>query len=177
MVRIISGTLRGNKLANFTGNDVRPTSDRIKEWIFNVLGDIEGSKVLDLFAGTGNLGIEAISRGAESVTFVDRSSKSLQLIKKNVTLMKLENSVEIQRKDSLKFIGKKNKGEFDLIFADPPYSYSDSSRLTLGVINILPQSGTFVYETSMKVSQNLPIEPGRVKKFGETVINIYRGEN
>ena len=82
MVRIISGILRGNKLASFTGNDVRPTSDRIKEWIFNVLGNIEGSKVLDLFAGTGNLGIEAISRGAESVTFVDRSFKSLQLIKK-----------------------------------------------------------------------------------------------
>ena len=69
MVRIISGTLRGNKLANFTGNDVRPTSDRIKEWIFNVLGNIEGSKVLDLFAGTGNLGIEAISRGAITLSW------------------------------------------------------------------------------------------------------------
>jgi len=177
MVRIISGTLRGNKLTNFTGNDVRPTSDRIKEWIFNVLGNIEGSKVLDLFAGTGNLGIEAISRGAESVTFVDSSYESLQLIKKNVALMKLENRVNIQRKDSVKFIGKKIKGEFDLIFADPPYSYSDSSRLTLRVMDILPENGSFIYETSTKVSQTLPIEPDRVKKFGETVINIYRGEN
>lgn len=177
MVRIISGTLRGNKLTKFAGNDVRPTSDRIKEWIFNVLGNIEGSKVLDLFAGTGNLGIEAISRGAESVTFVDSSHKSLQLIRKNVALLKLENCVDIQQKDSVNFIGKKNKGEFDLIFADPPYSYSDSSRLTLGVLNILPENGSFIYETSMKISQTLPIEPDRVKKFGETVINIYRGEN
>jgi len=177
MVRIISGILRGNKLASFTGNDVRPTSDRIKEWIFNVLGNIEGSKVLDLFAGTGNLGIEAISRGAESVTFVDRSFKSLQLIKKNVSRMELENRVEIQRKDSVKFITNKSKGEFDLIFADPPYSYTESSRLTLRVLEILPENGSFVYETPMKISKTLPIEPGRVKKFGETVINIYGGGN
>ena len=177
MVRIISGTLRGNKLTNFTGNDVRPTSDRIKEWIFNVLGNIEGSNVLDLYAGTGNLGIEAISRGAKFVTFVDSSYKSLQLIKKNVVLMKLENRVDIQQKDSVKYISEKNKGDFDLIFADPPYSYSDSSRLTLGVINILSENGSFIYETSMRVSQSLPVEPDRVKKFGETVINIYRGEN
>lgn len=177
MVRIISGTLRGNRLTNFTGNDVRPTSDRIKEWIFNVLGNIEGAIVLDLFAGTGNLGIEAISRGAESATFVDSSSGSLQLLKKNIALMKIENRVKIRRKDSVKYIGQQNKGEFDLIFADPPYSYSESSSLTLGVMNILPKNGSFIYETSMKVSQTLPIEPGRVKKFGETVINIYRGEN
>ena len=177
MVRIISGILRGNKLATFTGSEIRPTSDRIKEWIFNVLGNIEGLKVLDLFAGTGNLGIEALSRGADSVTFVDRSFKSLQLIKKNVTLLELENRVEILRKNCMKFISEKSKGEFDLIFADPPYTFTDSARLTLGVMNILHENGSFVYETPMKISQTLPLEPGRVKKFGETVINIYGGEN
>jgi len=177
MVRIISGILRGNKLATFTGNEIRPTSDRIKEWIFNVLGNIEGLKVLDLFAGTGNLGIEALSRGADSVTFVDRSFKSLQLIKKNVTLMELENRVEILRKNCMKFISEKSEGKFDLIFADPPYTFTESSRLTLGVMNILSENGSFVYETPIKISQTLPLEPGRVKKFGETVINIYGGEN
>ena len=171
MVRIISGSYRGRKLKSFTGKEIRPTADRVKEWIFNVIGNIEGFKVLDLFAGTGNLGLESISRGAESVTFVDSSSTALGLLRRNIDELNIEGRTIVKQRDCMEFL-KEDCGEsFDLIFADPPYDYSDASGLTNSVLSKLAHDGTFIYETAS--GSDVLVSPAREKSFGETKIMMY----
>jgi 16S rRNA (guanine(966)-N(2))-methyltransferase RsmD len=123
-MRIISGTSKGRKLVTPRSQSLRPTSDRVKESIFNILQDeIVGKVVLDLFAGTGNLGIEALSRGAKKTIFVEKGRQALRLIQRNLTQFGLEEQSEILPKDANRAIGiLKQKGEsFDLILMDPPY--------------------------------------------------------
>jgi len=123
-MRIISGTSKGRKLVTPRSQSLRPTSDRVKESIFNILQDeIVGKVVLDLFAGTGNLGIEALSRGAKKTIFVEKGRQALRLIQRNLTQFGLEERSEILPKDANRAIGiLKQKGEsFDLILMDPPY--------------------------------------------------------
>lgn len=117
-MRVITGTARGRKLQTPQGFDVRPTTDNVKESMFNILmNDIEGRRVLDLFAGTGQLGIEALSRGAESAVFVDKDPESLKIIKSNLALCRFE--AEVVRRDALDYLDL--CGKFDVIFLDPPY--------------------------------------------------------
>jgi len=123
-MRIISGTSKGRKLATPKSQSLRPTSDRVKESIFNMLREeIEGEMVLDLFAGTGNLGIEALSRGAKKVIFVEKGRHALGLIQRNLIQFGLEEKSEILPMDANRAIGVlKQRGKFfDLIFVDPPY--------------------------------------------------------
>jgi len=144
IVRIISGTARGRKLKEPVGFDIRPTSDMVKESVFNIIQfDIEGRRVLDLFAGTGQLGIEALSRGAESVVFVDSKPEAAKLIKENLKLCGFSEKAAVHTRDALRFLedgsgygagrgqnsGAEGRpadrmrptGAFDLIFIDPPY--------------------------------------------------------
>ena len=123
-MRIISGTSKGRKLVTPKRDSLRPTSDRVKESLFNILrGEIEGKVVLDLFAGTGNLGIEALSRGAKRVIFVEKGRQALRLIQTNLNQFGLADRSEILPKDVNRAIGiLKQRGEcFDLILMDPPY--------------------------------------------------------
>ena len=123
-MRIISGTSKGRKLATPKSQAIRPTSDRVKESIFNILGaEVEGKVVLDLFAGTGNLGIEALSRGAKRVLFVEKGRQALKLIQRNLSLFGMRERSEIFPRDVSRAIGILNqRGEsFDLILMDPPY--------------------------------------------------------
>ena len=123
-MRIISGTSKGRKLVTPRSHSVRPTSDRVKESIFNILrGEIEGNRVLDLFAGTGNLGIEALSRGAEKAIFVEKRRQTIRLIQRNLAQFGLEDRSEILPMDANRAIGiLEQRGEsFDLILMDPPY--------------------------------------------------------
>ena len=123
-MRIISGTSRGRKLVAPRDHSLRPTSDRVKESIFNILqNELEGKVVLDLFAGTGNLGIEALSRGAQKTIFVEKGRQALRLIERNLNQFGLKERSEILPKDVNRAIGVlKQKGEsFDLILMDPPY--------------------------------------------------------
>jgi len=123
-MRIISGTSKGRKLVTLKSPSLRPTSDRVKESIFNILREeIEGGMVLDLFAGTGNLGIEALSRGAKKVIFVEKGRHALGLIQRNLAQFGLEEQSEILPTDANRAIGiLKQRGKtFDLIFMDPPY--------------------------------------------------------
>lgn len=124
-MRIISGKHRGMKLASFSGEDIRPTADRVKESLFNILGGVEGLKVLDLFCGSGNLGIECLSRGAESVHFNDLSKDSLAVLNANLKRLK-EKNYTVTNSDYAVCLNSL-KGEFDLIFIDPPY------RLDIGI--------------------------------------------
>ena len=123
-MRIISGTSKGRRLVTPRGQALRPTSDRVKESIFNILGgEVEGKSVLDLFAGTGSLGIEALSRGAKKVLFVEKSRQAIRLIQKNLLQCSMDGQSEILPKDVNRAIGiLDQRGEsFGLILMDPPY--------------------------------------------------------
>jgi len=139
-MRIISGTSKGRKLITPKRYSLRPTCDRVKESLFNILGsEVEGKVVLDLFAGTGNLGIEALSRGAERVIFVEKGRQALQIIQTNLNQFGLADRSEILPKDVNRAIGiLKQRGEcFDLILMDPPYEKGLIQR-TLMKLNTHP---------------------------------------
>ena len=119
-MRVISGTARGRKLKEPVGYKIRPTSDRVKESVFTIVQfDIEGRRVLDLFAGTGQYGIEALSRGARSAVFVDSASDSVKLIHENLKITGFSDYASVYARDALRYLESEEK--FDLIFIDPPY--------------------------------------------------------
>ena len=117
-MRVITGTARGRKLLEPAGMDIRPTADVVKEAVFNIIQfDVEGRRVLDLFAGTGQLGIEALSRGAAECVFVDESAKAVKIVRENLSRCKLEGRV--MQTDAVSYLPR--AGIFDIIFLDPPY--------------------------------------------------------
>jgi len=119
-MRIISGTARGRKLKEPVGEVIRPTSDKVKESVFNIIQfDIEGRRVLDLFAGSGQYGIEALSRGAKSAVFVDTAADAVRLVKENLKISGFSDFANVYGRDALRFLDSEEK--FDLIFVDPPY--------------------------------------------------------
>ena len=136
-MRVITGTARGRVLRTLEGEDVRPTTDRVKEAVFSIIQfEIEGRRVLDLFAGSGQLGIEALSRGAASATFVDMSKDSLSTVKYNLEHTKLGDNAKVVQTDALSFL-KLTKDKFDIVFLDPPYASSlvvDSMKLLSDVV-------------------------------------------
>ena len=136
-MRVITGTARGRVLRTLEGEDVRPTTDRVKEAVFSIIQfEIEGRRVLDLFAGSGQLGIEALSRGAASATFVDMSKDSLSAVKYNLEHTKLGDNAKVVQTDALSFL-KLTKDKFDIVFLDPPYASSlvvDSMKLLSDVV-------------------------------------------
>ena len=119
-MRIISGSARGRKLKEPTGDIIRPTSDKVKESVFNIIQfDIEGRRVLDLFAGSGQYGIEALSRGAKSVVFVDSAADSVNLVKENLKISGFSDLALVYARDAMRYL--ESDETFDLIFIDPPY--------------------------------------------------------
>lgn len=123
-MRIISGRFKGRVLTSFQADHIRPTTDRVKETLFNKwMRDVGESSVLDLFSGTGNLGLEALSRGAKKVQFVELNLKSIQILKKNIELLKLDSSeYSILKSEAIDFIKKYQGPSFDLIMIDPPFT-------------------------------------------------------
>lgn len=144
-MRVITGSARGRKLKTPANDDVRPTTDNVKESVFNILrSDIEGRRVLDLFAGTGQLGIEAISRGAKDVVFVDSAVTSLNIVRENLRLCSFEAAVV--RSDAVSYL--KHCGKFDVIFVDPPYDANlyESVLETINSFDILTEGGIIIAE-------------------------------
>ena len=145
-MRVITGSAKGRRLKTPTNYDVRPTTDNVKESIFNIIQfDIEGRTVLDLFAGTGQLGIEALSRGAAKAVFVDKDNNSLKIVKENLDICGLK--AQTVKMDSVAFLS--NCGRFDIIFIDPPYD-SDLYEAALNKINsidILSDGGIIIVES------------------------------
>lgn len=176
-MRVISGTARGRKLREPEGAAIRPTTDKVKESIFNIVQfDIEGRAVLDLFAGTGQLGVEALSRGAGSVTFVDSSPDALKLVSHNIESAGFTSGATVIRSDSIEFL-KRGK-RYDLIFLDPPYDSDLLNRalLTINEFDILKDNGIMVCES--KVDKELPeLEPPyfthREYRYGKIKITLY----
>jgi 16S rRNA (guanine(966)-N(2))-methyltransferase RsmD len=179
-MRIISGTSKGRKLVTPRDHSLRPTSDRVKESIFNTLqGKLEGKVVLDLFAGTGNLGIEALSRGAKKTIFVEKGRQALRLIQRNLNLFGLKERSEIFSKDANRAIGiLKRQGEsFDVILMDPPYEKGLIQK-TLTILNahqIFHKDSILVVEHNRREPLPTTLEGWnliRQRRIGETVISF-----
>jgi 16S rRNA (guanine966-N2)-methyltransferase len=184
-MRVTGGRLRGRRLAPFKGLEIRPTSDRVREAIFDILGHhLTGETVLDLFAGTGSLGIEALSRGASWALFIDHSPKAIDLITKNLRLCGLETEGVVLKKDLLKGFPRRHpllEGKVDLVFVDPPYR----KNMILPVLEelcglgILGSSAALVAQSEQR--EVLPacvgsLEVVKSKIYGDTRITLYRNE-
>jgi 16S rRNA (guanine966-N2)-methyltransferase len=157
-MRIIAGRFRGRRLANFNASHIRPTTDRVKESIFNKLqGYVDGARVLDLFAGTGNLTCEAISRGAVSVDSVELSKKSIAIIRENLKLLEIEDEVQVICDDVLKYLKRYAGPAYDLILADPPFT----EKLAHSVLEQLGQSAAVGPDTVIMIesSSHERVEP------------------
>lgn len=180
-MRVITGKARGVNLKTPEGLATRPTADRVKEALFSVINfDIPNARVLDLFGGTGQLGIEALSRGAKSAVFVDAGEPACALIRENLRRTKLENQAVVIRADYLAYLSR-CKEKFDIIFLDPPYAevFLENSIKSITEIDILQSGGIIVCERPL--GKELPWEyPGfsRSKdyKYGKTLITLYRKE-
>ena len=171
MIHVHSGEVKGRKLTSLSGVQTRPTTNRTKEWIFSVLPNLAESRVLDLFAGSGNLGIEALSRGADYCTFVEKTSAAVRTIKENVKRCEIANKSQIIQNDSFAFLSRSTE-KFDLIFADPPYGAVQLNHLIDKVLPQLSSKGLFILEESVRSSETT-IFPKREKEIGQTKIRIY----
>ena len=173
-MRIISGKHRGRVLAEFKGWDVRPTSDRVKESLFNILSSrVVGARVLDLFCGSGALGLECISRGASEVCFNDLSPDSITILKKN--LAKIKETAAVTCRD-FRLCLKEQRGKFDLIFVDPPYA-QDYRAEVLSLVkegDLLNEGGLVVYESETRSQGEFSgFRLCDERGYGRTVVAFY----
>lgn len=178
-MRVITGSARGKRLRELPGLDTRPTTDRVKEGLFNVIQfDIEGRRVLDLFAGTGQLGIEALSRGAAFCDFVDSAPAAMKVIRENVRSCALEERAAFHQKDFLSFLSTA-AGKYNLVFLDPPYASGNLERALeyITEIDIVSRNGIIICESPADHSLPdlpAPYEKGRDYRYGKIKLTLYR---
>ena len=178
-MRVITGTARGRKLKTPEGMDIRPTTDNVKESVFNIIQfDIEGRRVLDLFAGTGQLGIECLSRGAKEVVFIDRSREAVKIIKDN--LKSCGFSAPVLQQDALSYL--RGCGCFDLVFIDPPYDSGlyENVLETINSVDILSDGGIIVCESRRETSMpemRAPYHKRKEYNYGKVKLCLYVKEN
>lgn len=178
-MRVITGKARGMALKAPKGMDTRPTMDQVKEGIFSAIQfEVEGRRVLDLFAGSGQMGIEALSRGARSAVFVDMRDDACRIVRENLQKTRLEDAARVVRSDYLSFL-KTCRETFDLVFLDPPYAevFLENSLKTISQIDILSDSGIII--TERPYGKELPAQiPGLVRyrdyRYGKAAVTIYR---
>ncbi|WP_342044237.1 16S rRNA (guanine(966)-N(2))-methyltransferase RsmD [Bacillus sp. OTU530] len=183
-MRVVSGTCKGHPLKAVPGQTTRPTTDKIKEAIFNMIGPyFDGGVALDLFGGSGGLGIEALSRGMEKAIFVDRDAKAVQVIRQNIESCRLTSQAEVYRNDAdraLKALIKRGMA-FDLVLLDPPYKQQQLVSLmsVLDQYELLKENGIIMAEHAVDVV--LPETVGRLmrrkhEEYGSTAVSIYEYE-
>jgi 16S rRNA (guanine(966)-N(2))-methyltransferase RsmD len=175
-MRVIAGTWGGRRLQAPPGDAVRPTSDRVREALFSVLAArIPGARVLDLFAGSGALGIEALSRGAASATFVDSAPAALKALKANLGVLGAE--AEVRRQDALRFLGgaSGDAREYDLVFLDPPYRLAGrlGGELSAMLPAVLAPGGLVIAESDRREPLDLELPLLDERRYGDTLIRIH----
>ena len=180
-MRVISGKARGTVLKTPDGMQTRPTADRVKEAMFSIIQfDLPCAKVLDLFGGTGQLGIEAMSRGAKSAVFVDAADSACKLIRENLKRAKLEDNTRVVRSDYLSYL-QQCRESFDIVFLDPPYAevFLENALKTITEIDILETGGIIVAERPVGKELFLDLSGfsrSRDYKYGNTLLTLYRKE-
>lgn len=174
-MRIIAGTLKGRRLQGPPGEGVRPTSDRLRETLFNVLGpSVDGSRFLDAFAGTGAVGLEAISRGAVHATFYERNRDAWKVLQANITHCGVTAACQVIRAD---FLQSNGRGDCDLVFLDPPYDDDDLNGILQVAQNHASPGGVIVLEH--RRSRESPAETGRLVRTrllrsGDSELSFYK---
>ena len=182
-MRIITGRAKGIKLKTLEGENTRPTAERVKEAVFSMLQfDIEGRSVLDLFAGSGQMALEALSRGASSAVLVDKSKDAIAIVKDNAQKTKLDGHCQIYCADYLDFLKRINGKSFDIIFLDPPYALNmykpalrsllDNRLLKPSSIVVCESADSSVFEKDEELMSNFTVE--KQTKYGNTLITIFR---
>jgi 16S rRNA (guanine966-N2)-methyltransferase len=183
-MRITGGMIKGCRLARIKGSNIRPTSDMVRSSIFNILGQaLNGCITLDLFAGTGSLGIESLSRGSEKAVFIDKSSKALTIIKKNLSICGYEEQAIVAREglpDGLARIHDLGFDKFDLVFIDPPYGkgYITPTLSRLVDEELPARNSRVVVESATDIDDELPEKVGDLvlnlkRAYGSTLIGVY----
>ncbi|MGZ8411152.1 MAG: 16S rRNA (guanine(966)-N(2))-methyltransferase RsmD [Gemmatirosa sp.] len=170
-MRIVAGRWRGRTIDAPKDSRVRPTADRVREaWLSIVSNDVDGARVLDLFAGSGALGLEALSRGAASADFVELNPPSLRALGANIAKLGAEEVAQVRRGDALRFVESLAEGAYDLAFADPPYAHEAAVKVAERWLAV-PFARVLGVEHSTRVT--LP-PGGDTRKYGDTAITIYR---
>lgn len=178
-MRVITGTARGRRLKEPTNYDIRPTTDQVKEAMFNIVQfDVEGRRVLDLFGGTGQLGIEAASRGASQVVIVDAGREAIKLIKDNVSSCRV--AAQVVQADALSYLER--CARFDLVFIDPPYDsgLAEKALKTIKEFDILSEGGIIICETRRETvlpTLEKPYVMGREYRYGKVKLTVYTKES
>lgn len=178
-MRIIAGIARGRRLASPSGSHIRPVLDQVKEAIFNILFDVRDMAVLDLFAGTGSIGLEAVSRGAKRAVFVENNKAAVELIRENIRRCGLEKECRViprPAKSALRQLSEEDE-KFDLIFIDPPYlkNLINPTIKTVHELNLLKDNGRLIMEHHPKEPvKNLPegLKISDQRKYGQTLITF-----
>jgi 16S rRNA (guanine966-N2)-methyltransferase len=174
-MRIVAGRLGGRRLSTPSGRDTRPTSDRVREAVFSILGPLDGARVLDLFAGSGALGLEALSRGAAQVTFVERAPAALQAIRANVAALGVGASVHARDVRSFVRDASAAGDTYDLVFLDPPYRDAAGLGPALDLTALLARGGRAVSESDRREPLVLAgLEVADERRYGDTLIRIHR---
>ena len=175
-MRIIAGTHRGHRIAAPKGRDTRPTGDRVREAAFNLIGPVDGADVLDLFAGSGAMGLEALSRGAERATFVEADPQAAATIQKNLEKLRLTGA-RIVREDAARALAAEGTAgrKYDLVLVDPPYD--DYLELQPMLARYLPpllsDDALVVVETSARIEPELPLELRTSRKYGSARLTLF----
>lgn len=180
MMRVITGIARGRRLETLPGEDVtRPTTESVKEALFSMIQfEIEDRKVLDLFAGSGQLGIEALSRGARHCTFVDSNRQAMQIIQNNVSHCRLQDNAKFVMNDAESFLLAKNN--FDIAFLDPPYKQDIIKKCLPKLLPMMSEDGIIICETARDECLPESISgwyADRVRNYGKTKLTLYRRES
>jgi 16S rRNA (guanine966-N2)-methyltransferase len=181
-MRVIAGRLGGRRLSAPRGRTTRPTSDRVREALFSMLGSIDAASVLDLFAGTGALGIEALSRGATTALFVERDAAAVVALKGNLARLELaEPQARVRVGEGLSALrSARRAGEtYDLVFVDPPYGQLRDFERELSALlpTVLAPGARVVVESDRRAPAELPLAVAQRKRYGDTTITIHRTED
>jgi 16S rRNA (guanine966-N2)-methyltransferase len=176
---VISGSRKGHKLAAPRGLDTRPTSDRVRENVFNLVGPVDGARVLDLFAGSGALGIEALSRGATSAVFVERDPEAVRTIERNLDKLRLTGARVIHG-DAVRAIAQEAiaGAKYDLVLVDPPYGMLTEiqPRLARHLPSLLAADGVLVVETDSRTEPELPLAIRTSRRYGQTRVTLFEAQ-
>jgi len=175
-MRIVGGEHRGARIFAPKGKDTRPTSDRVREAAFNLIGPVDGATVLDLFAGSGAMGLEAVSRGAVSATFVENDREAVRSIERNLEKLRVTGARVVQR-DVRQALATDSR-TYDLVLCDPPYGYSEHERLAPYLVKALAPDGLLVYETGAREEpqiQGLRVRTSRT--YGSARLTLFEYES
>ena len=170
-MRIIAGSRKGHRIEAPPGRATRPTGDRVREAAFNLIGPVEGASVLDLYAGSGALGIEALSRGAEAAVFVESDSAACRAIDRNLEKLRLTGARVVCR-DALRFLPTERR-QYDLVLLDPPYEMTDYSVLARYLPAVLAENGLLVVESDARHEPELPLELRTSRRYGSARVTLF----